>query len=169
MEEGLSRRLFHPYALLTGEGLELRLRERTTRDRRQGIRENIIYDICPPGVPYAGYVSLRLGESPEIFYLGHIGYRVEEPFRGQGLAARAVRALLPLMVHEGLRSLSITTDTDNLPSRKTCENLGCILESIVPVPRRYRALCMNSPAKCRYVLLVEELSKEGIRRHDFAG
>lgn len=54
MEEGLFRRLFHPYALLTGEGLELRLRERTTRDRRQGIRENIIYDICLPGAPYAG-------------------------------------------------------------------------------------------------------------------
>ncbi len=32
----------------------------------------------------AGYISLRLGESPQLYYLGHIGYRIEEPFRGHG-------------------------------------------------------------------------------------
>lgn len=150
------RRLFFPFSVLRGPGLELRLRERTTWDRRQGIAETITYDICPDGVSCAGYVSLRLGESPELYYLGHIGYRVEEPFRGRGLAARSVQALLPLIASEGMRSLSITTDVDNFASRRTCENLGCVLENIVRVPRRYSALCMNSPAKCRYILLMDE-------------
>lgn len=146
------RRLFFPHSRLSGDGLELHLSERTTRDRSQGIRESITYDIIHPGsYLYAGYVSLRLGESPEIFYLGHIGYRVEPAFRGHGLAARAVVALRPLILDQGFHSLSITTDTNNIPSRKTCERLGCVLESIVPVPGQYRALCMNSPAKCRYI------------------
>lgn len=161
-------RLFFAHKVLRAPGVELRFRERTSRDKRQGIPESITYDICHAQTgSYMGYVSLRLGESPELYYLGHIGYRVEECFRGHGYAAQAVRALLPLMRSEGLRSLSITTDTDNLPSRKTCENLGCVLENVVKVPAKYRALCMNSPAKCRYILLLDDIN-EGGARHDYA-
>lgn len=162
------RRLFCTQQDLHGQGITLRFRERTTRDRRQGIPESITYDIChAQTLAYMGYVSLRLGESPELYYLGHIGYRVEEPYRGYGYAALAVKAMLPVMEKEGLHSISITTDTDNIPSRKTCENLGCVLENIVRVPGKYRALCMNSPAKCRYILLPGDI-KEGSAAHDFA-
>lgn len=161
------RRLFFPHSHLQGDGLELHLAERTTRDKHQGIRESITYDIIHPGsFLYAGYVSLRLGESPEIYYLGHIGYRVEPAFRGHGLAARAVAALRPLIIDQGFCSLSITTDTDNIPSRKTCERLGCILESIVPVPPPYRALCMNSPAKCRYIYFPQGTTPERTAIHE---
>jgi RimJ/RimL family protein N-acetyltransferase len=101
-------------------------------------------------------VSLRLGESPQLYYLGHIGYRVEEPFRGHGYAARAVAALRPVLLGLGLHTVVITTDVDNVPSRRTCERLGCVLERVAPVPPQYRALCMDSPAKCRYILFVQE-------------
>lgn len=159
-------RWFNPRPVLSGDGVELRFRERTSQDRSMGIRETLTYDICLPGSPrYAGYISLRLGESPEIYYLGHIGYRVEEPYRGQGLAARAVRAMKPLIQAHQFRSLSITTDVDNLPSRRTCENLGCVLESIVPVPMKYRAMCMNSPLKCRYILLVDDEERTNAHEH----
>lgn len=152
LEAGLLRKLFRPHAVLVGQEVTLRFAERTTRDRSYGIPESITYDICLTGSRQrVGYISLRLGESPEIYYLGHIGYRVEPAFRGHGLAARAVTALRPLIIDQGINSLSITTDTDNIPSRKTCERLQCVLESIVPVPMQYRALCMNSPAKCRYI------------------
>lgn len=161
------RRLFFPHSRLQGDGLELHLAERTTRDKHQGIRESITYDIIHPGsFLYAGYVSLRLGESPEIYYLGHIGYRVEPAFRGHGLAARAVAALRPLIIDQGFYSLSITTDTDNIPSRKTCERLQCVLESIVPVPPPYRALCMNSPAKCRYIYFPQGITPERTAIHE---
>ena len=164
------RRLFFSRTVLHGQGVDLRFRDRTTRDRNQGIRESYTYDICliDSGEP-VGYISLRLGESPEIYYLGHIGYRVEEPWRGHHYAARAVQALLPLIKDLGMLSISITTDPDNIPSRKTCEKLGCVLENIVPVPPRYRALCMNSPAKCRYILLVDGDATERTATHDSAG
>lgn len=163
------RKLWRPYARLQGEGVELRFYERTTRDAGSGIPLSLTFDICLPGSRQrVGYISLRLGESPEIYYLGHIGYRVEPPFRGQGLAAKALMALLPVIREEGMRSLSITTDTDNIPSRKTCEKVGCVLENIVPVPLRYRELCSNSPAKCRYILLVDAAGNERTMPDGFA-
>lgn len=159
-------RFLKPRADLEGDGVVLSFRERTAIDRSYGIRETITYDICLPGSGvYAGYISLRLGESPEIYYLGHIGYRVEEPFRGRGLAGKAVRALYPVIRQQRMNSLSITTDVDNIPSRKTCEKLGCVLENIVPVPPRYRPLCMNSPAKCRYILLMDQDERTLLNEH----
>ena len=56
----------------------------------------------------AGYISLRLGESPQLYYLGHIGYRIEEPFRGHGYAARACQLLIPFMRQLNLSSVCIT-------------------------------------------------------------
>ncbi len=100
---------------------------------------------------YMGYVSLRLGESGGLYYLGHIGYRVEKEYRGRHLAERACRMMLPLIRRLGIHSLVITTNVENTPSRKTAERLGCTLESIVPVPAEYRAICAGAPYKCRYI------------------
>ena len=100
---------------------------------------------------YMGYVSLRLGESPALYYLGHIGYRVEPEYRGRHLAERSCRMMLPLIRRLGIRSLVITTNVENAPSRKTAERLECRLESIVPVPQEYRAICAGATHKCRYI------------------
>ncbi|MBQ7455718.1 MAG: GNAT family N-acetyltransferase [Clostridia bacterium] len=122
-----------------------------------GIEDGYTFDIYTRRpLRRVGYVSLRLGESPELFYLGHIGYRVEEEFRGHGYAGRACELIVPLMRRLGLRSVCITADPDNLPSRRTCEKLGCELESIVAVPSAYRAVCAGSTHKCRYILRVQE-------------
>lgn len=131
-------------------------------DAEAGVEDGFIFDICPVGHRRrsAGYVSLRLGESAGLYYLGHIGYRVEPPFRGRGYAAEAVRLLMPLMRECGLQSVVITTNEDNIPSRKTCEKLGCVLESIVPVPERYRELCMGARSKCRYILKTAERNND---------
>ena len=100
---------------------------------------------------YLGYVSLRIGESPALYYLGHIGYRIEESARGRHYACRACRLMEPLLKRLRLSTVVITTDVDNLPSRKTCERLGCVLERIAPVPPAYRTVCAGSTLKCRYI------------------
>lgn len=122
----------------------------------RGVRESYVFDIHLRDRRGAiGYISLRVGESPELYYLGHIGYRIEEPWRGHGYAGKALKLLIPLIRQEGLFHPVITTDVDNLPSRQTCLKLGCVLERIAPVPPEHRALCMGSEHKCRYLLLLE--------------
>ncbi len=56
--------------------------------------------------------------------LGHVGYAVVPWKRGRGYATRALAQLLPEARKEGLRYLELTTDVDNLPSRKVIINNG---------------------------------------------
>lgn len=110
------------------------------------------YIIAPHGQRReAGRISLRLGESPCVYYFGHIGYHVDPPWRGHHYAARACALLEPLIAASGKSSIVITTDPDNMPSRHTCERIGCMLESIVPVPPLMQSRWELSPVKCRYV------------------
>src|SRR5690606_29150198 len=85
----------------------------------------------------AGGMGLRIGMSPDIvLYFGHVGYHVYPPYRGRHLAERAVRLILPLFCSHGLDPMWITTNPDNLPSRRTCERLGAELVDIVDVPKK---------------------------------
>lgn len=143
-----------------GDGeIELFLAQQNVRDAACGVDDGYVFDIhlCRGG-RYAGYVSLRIGESPALYYLGHIGYRVEEACRGHGYAARAVRLLGPWFSQHRLRTVVITNNPENGPSRATCLKLGCILESIVPVPQAYREVCMGAQEKCRYILYTDTLA-----------
>ena len=93
------------------------------------------FTIMPHGVrKKAGQISLRLGESPCVYYFG-----------------RACELLRPLMEAAGKDSVVITCDPDNLPSRRTCEGLGCELERIVNVPAFISDRWEISPVKCRYI------------------
>lgn len=121
-------------------------------DSDMGFGECYDFIIAPHGVSKeAGRISLRLGESPCIYYFGHIGYHVDVPYRGRRYARRACALLVPLMLEKGKRSVVITTDPDNMPSRRTCEGLGCTLERTVAVPPGIRKRWLISPEKCRYI------------------
>ena len=121
-------------------------------EEEMGFGEVYDYIIAPHGQRReAGRISLRLGESPCVYYFGHIGYHVDPPWRGHHYAARACALLEPLIAASGKSSIVITTDPDNMPSRHTCERIGCILESIVPVPPLMPSRWELSPVKCRYV------------------
>lgn len=121
-------------------------------DREMGFGHVHDYIIAPHGQRReAGRISLRMGESPCVYYFGHIGYHVDPPWRGRRFAARACALLAPLIAAGGKASVVITADPDNLPSRRTCERLGCVLESIVQVPAAIRDRWEISPVKCRYI------------------
>lgn len=62
--------------------------------------------------------------------LGHVGYSVVAWKRGRGYATAALRELLPLLAAEGLRYVEITTDPDNMASRRVIEaNRGVLVET----------------------------------------
>lgn len=104
-------------------------------------------------VPMAGAIGLRLGFTRNLeMYLGHIGYHVLPPARGHHYAERACRLILSLARAYGFRTLWITTNPDNIASRRTCERLGASLINIVPVPRENPLYLQGDREKCRYRL-----------------
>ena len=126
-------------------------------DSDMGFGECYDYIIAPHGQSReAGRISLRLGESPCVYYFGHIGYHVDPPYRGRRYAQRACALLAPLMRSRGKTSVVITTDPDNIPSRRTCEGLGCEMERFVNVPREIRSRWEISPVKCRYIWRLDD-------------
>ena len=145
-------RLFSRKPMFSDGEIDLTLSNEDVSDPECGIDDGYTFYIYWAKTrDYLGYVSLRLGESPALYYLGHIGYRIEAEHRGHGYAARACRLMLPLLQRLRLESVVITTNVENIPSRKTCLRLGCVLERIAPVPPEYRALCAGAAQKCRYI------------------
>jgi predicted acetyltransferase len=86
--------------------------------------------------------------------LGHIGYSVVPWKRGRGYATHALQLLLPEVEKEGLEFIEITTDVDNIPSRKVIEANGGILIEHFHKPDvyggaeglRFRILLSREPA-----------------------
>jgi tagatose 1,6-diphosphate aldolase len=100
-----------------------------------------------------GSIELRVGNTDDIMlYTGHIGYGVEPIRRGHHYAARAVRLLLPLARQHGLETVWITSNPDNLASRRTCELTGATLVEIVDLPPDSDMYTHGERQKCRYRL-----------------
>jgi tagatose 1,6-diphosphate aldolase len=81
-----------------------------------------------------GYVNLRIGENENIIYAGHIGYGVDEKFRGNHYACRSINLLRPFMQKHGMNYFFITCDPSNISSIKTCERAGGRLIETVDLP-----------------------------------
>ena len=104
-----------------------------------------------PPVSFAGHLNLRIESTPDVVrYLGHVGYTVYPPARGRHLSERAVRLVLPLARRHGLNPLWITTDPDNIASRRTCERLGALLVDTVSIPDDHPLHKRGQRFKCRY-------------------
>jgi len=113
---------------------------------------SMIFDIVDLATgKIAGEIALRIGEGESLYYLGHIGYHIDPPYRGRHGALRACRMCLPVLEEMGMRSFVITTDEDNWASIRTCEHLGCVLETTVDVPAWCRVEFDLSYRKRRYI------------------
>lgn len=156
--------LFQRKAVEWDSAIELRPSRRDETDINNGIRFSSVFDIyLRNSHTKIGYISFRYGESPALYYLGHVGYRIEEEYRGHGYACAACRLLKNFLAAQHISSAVITADEDNIPSRKTCEKLGCVFERVAPVPDGYRSLCQNSLYKCRYIWLIKDQDEKNIQ------
>ncbi len=110
-------------------------------------------DAAAPLARIGGGIGLRIANNEEIrLYAGHIGYHVYPPARGRHYAERACRLLLPLARRHGMDHLWITTNPDNVPSRRTIERLGAGLIEIIDIPSHHPFYNRGERAKCRYLL-----------------
>ena len=112
---------------------------------------NVLFHIrrCADDVR-VGRCDLRFCDNDLIYYAGHIGYMVFEEYRGHAYAQKACRQLRKVALANGFYHVVITCDSDNIASRRTCENLGCTLLGIEKVPRESELYWQSSGYKCRY-------------------
>jgi predicted acetyltransferase len=100
-----------------------------------------------------GSINLRIGNSAHLqLYAGHVGYFVDEAYRGNRYASRALRLLMPMARELGLDPLWVTCDPENIASRRTCELAGARLVEIVDVSEACIIRRSGHPRKCRYLL-----------------
>ena len=78
-----------------------------------------------------GKCSLRIGYKTILYYGGHIGYQIDEPYRGNHYAQKACLLLFELAKKHHMPYLIITCHPENIASRKTLEKLkGQWIETI---------------------------------------
>lgn len=90
--------------------------------------------ICDKRGSKVGNCDLRIGYNEGLYYGGHIGYAVDEEYRGRHYAAKACLLLFKLAKAHEMDHLFITCDPDNMPSRRTCELLNGELLEIAELP-----------------------------------
>ena len=91
--------------------------------------------ICTPGGKRMGKCCLRVGNNENTYYGGHIGYEIDEPYRGNHYAAKACELLFSLAKRHEMSYVLITCNPDNIASRKTCEYLKGNLLEIAELPK----------------------------------
>ena len=108
-------------------------------DKNQGSQDELpfyYYDIYLNQIDMPiGKISIRIGHNQHSYYNGNIGYEVDEPYRGHGYAAQAVKMVLDVARFHQMSELIIACSEDNFPSRRVIEKLKAThLETLVPPP-----------------------------------
>ncbi|MDR0861827.1 MAG: GNAT family N-acetyltransferase [Oscillospiraceae bacterium] len=119
---------------LAGTDITLRIREKYLGDA--DLPPYYYYNIFENATDRAvGKISVRIGDNDQIYYNGHIGYEIEEPYRGRGYATEACRMVLRVAQAHGMTRCYITCARSNAQSRRVAEKLGARLLDITPIPR----------------------------------
>ena len=119
----------------TDSEIDLVLKEWEPANLEKGHVLSYHFWIVPHGsAGRVGALRFRVGTVEHLFFLGHIGYEVDPPFRGNHFAERACRIAAPLVMAHGLSSVILTCRPDNRASRRTIERLGAKLLGQFEVP-----------------------------------
>ena len=132
--------MFFDTSLLKSEEIRLVLERVSDGDPVRKWVPAYYFAICDLNGNKMGSCDLRIGHNEMLYYGGNIGYRVEEPFRGNRYAAKACRLLFELARKHQLEYLIITCNPDNMASAKTCERVGGELIETAELP-------MNNPMR----------------------
>ncbi len=82
-----------------------------------------------------GHCSAKLGFNDVIFYIGNIGYNINEDYRGNGYAGEAVALLLEVFKKNEFKKVYITNVPENNASRRVCEKLGAKFLGTFEIPK----------------------------------
>lgn len=143
---------FRNYEPFTDGEIEVVVKEKVPADPEKGYVPGYKFMLCLYGeTKPMGRVNLRIADTEGIVkYIGHIGYGIEEKYRGHHYAAKACRLVKQVALDHGLDMLWITCNPDNKPSRRTCEVLGCELVEIIDLPEDLDMYKRGERQVCRY-------------------
>lgn len=142
---------------IRGEEFRLVLVDRMPEDRIRGWVPSYRFVMRPlEGKTELGTIDIRIGDNENIYYAGHIGYRVHAPYRGHHYAEKACRLIVRIARAHGMEQVVITCNPDNLPSKRTIERLGARLAEIVDIPRGNELYQYGDRQKCRFIWDVPE-------------
>lgn len=93
------------------------------------------YDILLSGTDIVvGECSAKIGFNESIFYIGNVGYAINEELRGNGYAVEAVKLLLKLFRINNFKSIIITQNPQNKASFRVCEKLSAKFLGTYSIP-----------------------------------
>lgn len=93
------------------------------------------YDIVLHGLDETiGTCSAKLGFNDVLFFIGNVGYEIDENYRGNGYAGEAVELLKQLFKVNHFDKIYITNAPNNNSSRRVCEKLGAQFLGIFEIP-----------------------------------
>ena len=140
----------NPDRLIDGD-LELVLTKTTPADLVKGYVPGYEFEMRNPGKTiHIGSIRLRIGSVKKLYYAGHIGYAVNEEYRGHRYAARSCQLILPLAYTHGLKAVWLTVDPTNIPSQKTCEIIEAKYMETVRIPKDHEMYQEGARYRRRY-------------------
>lgn len=144
---------FRDYERLSDGEIDIVLNEKRRAVRNIGLVPSYEFNIHLMENPEViGRISLRIGNTDRIKkYSGHIGYGIKEEYRGNHYAVKACKLVKQIAIEHDLKTLWITVNPDNYPSRRTCEILGCEMVEIIDIPEYLDMYRQGERQKCRYL------------------
>ncbi|WML46619.1 GNAT family N-acetyltransferase [Neobacillus sp. PS3-34] len=101
-----------------------------------------------------GSIVLRIGDmmaSKAFYYDCHIGYRINEEYRGRGFALRACKLISNLAKLHDMTELYITCNDQNSASIKVIEKLDAKFLETILIPKEYLDEHDQSNKRNRYI------------------
>ena len=138
-----------PANLSYGEVL-LRFIQIVPGDSRTGLAPFYHFRILRADSCEVGHINFRVGSSEHVqLCAGHVGYAIEETFRGHRYALQACCALAPF-IRSIYQEIILTCDPDNHASIRTIEGVGAAFVDEVSIPKHDPGYSRGARRKRRY-------------------
>lgn len=133
---------------MRGVNMELVLFLDVQDDLPDGFLPYKIYSIMENNIE-VGRLVLREGDDEQRYYDGHIGYTIDEEYRGHSYAYQACLLLKDVCDYD---HYIITCDPQNMASKKTIEKLGARFIEIKAIPKHLKKhFNKDEKEKCIYI------------------
>jgi len=136
------------YTLLSDGEIDIQILNKSNGDKEKGRCPEYKFQILiHSSQTIIGHINLRFGNDDKILnYIGHIGYGINENFRGNKYSQKACELVKRVLIDHDINKVIITCNPDNFASIRICEELGAELLEIVDT----KIYSETEPYKCKY-------------------